>query len=355
MFKKIFLTVLVVNFSLSVIGGNMKLLSFCTASYSSKSPLINGKLDDSCWKKAQEYNTYYVFNKLDPEPGKLKTSLRILWNEKGIFLGIINYDKNIDKIRKKYTSHDAPGLWRDDCAELYFDPFANSIGFTKITLNPLGSIADMRRIDAAITLADWNACGLEVKTSQNVDSWIIEIFIPWSDLGKAPRAGTVWKFCHLRFAWGTGRFIGITSSLGGSYTSPDNFGFLYFLDDKRANIKTIANALKKKATPPWCISQKDSLWMYENDKLVCKKIQQIFNAKQEEMKSIVLEIKKLLKSSNDSTVKKEFKKTLILFNKYKKINLPTILDLKKQDVLNDTFNELYWKLKLANMINKKQK
>lgn len=343
---------LAVSMGLSVSGKNMKLLSFYTASYSSKPPLIDGKLDDLCWEKAQEYNSYYVYWKPNPDLGKLKTSLRMLWNKKGLFIGIINYDKNIDKIRAKYTTRDSSAMWKDDCAELYFDPYADSVGFTKFTVNSLASIADMRQIDAAVKLVNWSASGLEVKTSKNADSWLIEMFVPWSDLGKTPHIGTVWKFCHVRYAWSTGKFIGVTSAPGGNYNNIEGFGFLYFTINKQPNIKTIGNVLKEKATPPWCLALGDILLMYENNNLICEKFQQIFKNKQQIAAIKIKQIKKLLESSNDSVAKKEFNKAFILFNKYKTPKFLTFSELRKRNELNNKLDKIYWKIKLANMINK---
>jgi hypothetical protein len=352
MLKNIFILILLINFGLSVLGDNMKLLSFYTVNYSDKLPLINGKIDDLCWEKAQEYNTYYVYFKTNPEPGKLKTSLRMLWNEKGIFIGIINYDKNIDKIRAKYTTRDSAAMWNDDCAELYFDPYADSVGFTKFTVNALATVADIRQIDAAVKLSNWSASGLEVKTSKNKDSWIIEMFVPWSDLSKVPHAGSVWKFCHVRYAWGTGKFVGVTSSPGGNYNNIGDFGFLYFAGNKQPDMKAIGTILEVRATPPWCLLLGDDLLIYDNNKLVCEKKQQVFETKRQVAANRISQIKELLKNSSDSTVKEEFNEALILFNKYATVQSLTFSDIRKQNDLNSKLNNICWKLKLADMINK---
>jgi len=352
MSKKLLFTALVVCLSLSAIGNNMKLLSFYTANYSKESPSINGKINDSCWEKAHIYSTYYVYFKPNPGPGKLKTSLRMLWNERGLFIAIVNYEKNIDKIRAKYTTRDSASMWTDDCAELYFDPYADSVGFTKFTVNALANIADMRQIDAAVKLTNWSASGLEVKTSKNADSWVIEMFVPWSDLGKAPHSGTVWKFCHVRYAWSTGKFVGVTSSPGGNYNNTSNFGFLYFAGDKQPDIKTTGDILKGKAAPPWCLSLGDNLLIYDDNKLVCEKFQKIFNDKRQTAATRISQIKKLLKNSSSPAIKKEFDKILILFNKYKTIKSLTFSDIRKQNVINSKLDKIYWELKLANMINK---
>ena len=352
MFKKILFVTLVTSNVLSAIGGDIKLLSFYVANYSSSDPLVDGKINDLCWGKAHVYNNYYVYFKPNPGPGKLKTSLRMLWNQKGLFISIVNYDKNIDSIRARYTTRDNVSMWNDDCAELYFDPYADSVGFTKFTVNALANVADMRQIDAAVTLLNWSAVGLEVKTSRNKDSWIIEMFVPWEDLGKTPLSGSVWKFCHVRYAWSTGKFVGVTSSPGGNYNNIGNFGFLYFASDKQPDIKTIGNILKAKAAQPWCLSLGDKLLIYDDNKLISEKIEHIFKRKCQIASTRISEIRTLLKTCNSPPIKEEFDKTFILFNKYKAIKSFTFSDIQKQNLVNNKFDHIFWELKLANMINK---
>lgn len=334
----------------SLQGGEMKLLSFYTANHSTQSPKITGTLDDPCWKKAQVYNSYYVYWKPNPGPGKLKTSLRMLWNEKGLFIGITNYDKNMDKIRKVHTTRDSSKLWTDDCAELYFDPRANSVGFTKITVNALGTIADMRQIDAAVKLPSWSASGLEVKTSQNANAWVIEMFVPWSDLGKPAHAGTLWKFCHVRYAWSSGKFVGVTSSPGGNYNNTGNFGFLYFAKGESPNTNTIGKILREKATPPWCLSLGDSLLMYDNNKMSCETLQDIFKAKQKFAVKRIAEIKDILKTTKDSGLKKKFDKALSSFDTLKTVKSPTFSDIRRLNELNGEIDELFWNCKIMRLM-----
>ncbi len=158
--------------------GNMKILSLYTVNYSPDTPVINGKLNDGCWGKAEVSSTYYVYNRMLPKPGQLNSELKMLWNERGLYLGITNYERNMSAVRAKYTARDDINLWRDDCGEIYFDPAGNGVGFTKFIINAIGTIADQRRIDAAVTLTDWSAAGVQVATSQDADAWYIEAFSP---------------------------------------------------------------------------------------------------------------------------------------------------------------------------------
>ncbi|MHB9139750.1 MAG: sugar-binding protein [Victivallaceae bacterium] len=255
----------------------MRTLSFCTAVYTGETPVINGKLDDQCWKRAEVYSSYYEYFKPNPGQGGLKTELRMLWNEQGIFLGITNYDAKVSQMKATHTTRDASDLWEDDCVELFFDPQAEGIGFTKFVINSLGTISDMRQIDAAVTLDDWNASGLEVATSMRSDAWIIEMFVPWSDLGQLPTTGSIWKFCNVRYAWSNGTFIGVTSSPGGNYSNTGGFGFLYFSDGKPLDSEQTARLLAGKASPPWCLVSGDILQTHDGKEIKRETILAVIN------------------------------------------------------------------------------
>ncbi|MFZ4777760.1 MAG: sugar-binding protein, partial [Terrimicrobiaceae bacterium] len=152
-------------------------------------PVIDGKLDEACWKAAETCNTYYKYLAQTPIKGDPETAFKMVYDSKGIYLGIINYEKFMDKIKAKAIARDDGNLWYDDCAEIYFDPYASSIGFTKFAVNSLGTQWDMRRIDTAIELASWSGNNWSAATSKTADAWTIEIFIPWSDLGREAREG----------------------------------------------------------------------------------------------------------------------------------------------------------------------
>jgi Carbohydrate family 9 binding domain-like len=340
MSKKLFFTALAACLGLSVTGGNMKLLSFYTANYTSKAPSINGKLDDACWEKAQVYNTYYVYFKPNPIPGKLKTEFRMLYDSKGIYLAIVNYEKNLDKVRKKYTVRDASKLWTDDCAEIYFDPYCDGVGFTKFVVNAGGIIGDMRRIDAAVSLPDWNGSAWNAAVDERKNAWVIEAFFPWRDLGGRVETGSLWKFCHVRYAWSTGKFIGVSSSPGGCYNNPENFGFIYFAGTKPVGSVRIGKLLAKKATPPWCLQQGDSLLVCDSgNKVKLKKLSELIKSASSECEKLIEELKKL----NPDVIKSA--KTGIL--KQQKTSFANYRALEK---LKSQLLELHWKLKLNKLI-----
>ena len=62
-------------------------------------PVIDGKLDEPCWKAAETCDTYYKYLAQTPIKGDPETAFKMVYDSKGIYLGIINYEKFMDKIK----------------------------------------------------------------------------------------------------------------------------------------------------------------------------------------------------------------------------------------------------------------
>jgi hypothetical protein len=232
----------------------IRTLSFYVVRPTVSAPVLDGRLDDEAWQNVPVHNAYYEYAKPDPGPGKLKTSFMMTYDERGLYVGIVNYEEQMDKIRQNVHAQDDPRLWTDDCAELYFDPEATATGFTKFTVNSLGVKADMRKLDMAVFLDDWSGSGWQVNTSLNEKDWKIEAFFPWEDLNRKPAVGELWMFVHTRYGWVNG-FVGVSSSSGGGYLAPDRFGYLYFAGkDEVLNSQHIAEILTSHTYAPWLLA-----------------------------------------------------------------------------------------------------
>ena len=246
------LTLMLAGLTLFSSGGiaQMKEISFYEVRKADPAPLIDGKLDDPAWEKAARHKTYYEYFKSNPKVSPLKTEFRMLYGEKGLYLALINSGDSA-LLKKSIVADDDPELWRDDCAELYFDNEANGIGFRKFVVNPLAAKMDMRRQDASVYLEDWSGSGWIAKTSVNSDNWVVEAFFPWADLGACASAGEIWMFCHCRFAWPNDKFAGASSAAGGNYQATHNFGYIYFSDGSDLTKDAIGRILTGKVPPPW--------------------------------------------------------------------------------------------------------
>lgn len=214
-------------------------------------PTIDGRLDEPAWAQASIANIYYEYFKPNPSLGELNTDLRMVYDAHGLYIGIINHEPNPDLLRITKSTRDAPRLWQDDCAELYFDPRSTGVAFRKFTVNAHATRSDSRRTDVGVTDENWSGYGWRAATTIGSDRWIVEIFVPWSDLGATAHPGDVWRFNHTRYAWTTGKFRGVTWAAGANYNAIDRFGYLCFVGDQNAGLGLIARQLSDRVDPPW--------------------------------------------------------------------------------------------------------
>lgn len=213
---------------------------------------IDGRLDEAAWAQAPVHSAYYQYFVPNPPPGKLKTEHRLLYDERGLYLAITNFDAQPEKLRRHVTDRDNSRLWTDDCAEIYIDSYGNGIGYRRFVVNALGTVGDMMRLDGAVTLDEWSGDGWFARVGIESDRWIIEAFFPWADLGKKPEAGDIWMFCHVRYAYTSGSFLGVTSSAGGNYSNTGDFGYLSFQSaGEQVSAASVGAILRERIAPPW--------------------------------------------------------------------------------------------------------
>ena len=213
---------------------------------------IDGRMSDPLWARAAAHTNYYVYFKASPGPSPLRTEFRMLYDARGVYLGIRNFDGNMAGIRRRITDHGNIDVWTDDCAELYFGGSGHGGGFRCFKSNALGATHEMNRLDTAVVVGEWRGTGWFVKTSIQDDHWIIEGFFPWEDIGRVHEPGEMLRFCHTRYAYSSGKFVGATSSPGGNYESTHNFGYGYLArEGQTIQPKQIAGILAASADPPW--------------------------------------------------------------------------------------------------------
>ena len=218
-------------------------------------PVLDGRLDDPAWKDAPVHTRFYVYLKPKPALSPVRSEMRLLYDDKALWIGLTHFEDRVDKLRAVATVRDTVS-WDEDMDEIYIDPFGTAVGFTKLHVNSIGTIGDLRRVDSAVLLGEWNGDGWAAKTSVGKDRWCVEVRVPYSDLQQPPvPGGPLWRFCVTRYQFTSGRFVGTVSSPGGGFSNPGGFGYLYFLKPGvKPDVEVMTAALRGKVAPPWCVS-----------------------------------------------------------------------------------------------------
>ena len=331
---------------LTMLSAGVREISFYCPAPAKTPPVIDGKLDDPCWREAAEYTASYEYFKSNPGPGKLRNSFRIVYDRRGLYLAIIHYEPNVKMIRKSITNRDNPDLWTDDCAEIYIDPQGQGIGFCKFTVNALGTVADELRLDGNVTRHDWDAVGAVVQTRIESDRWTIEGFFPWEDLGARAKPGDIWRFCHVRYAWPKGKFVGTSSSPGGNYAATGNFGYLCFSDGSGVDTDRISKLLLEKAAPPWCIRLGDDLISNIGDGLRKCPLREAVRQQKDQLSRCFFKLKNVPPKyrKEKSLLQEEYRKTAAEQES-------SMQQYRSLDSLLERVRRFQWKVKLENEYN----
>ncbi len=164
-------------------------------------------------------------------------------------------------------------------------------------------------------------------------------------MGKIAEPGDLWRFCHVRYAWSSGKFVGATSSVGGSYTKPENFGFIYFAQDTQPGIEDISAVLKAKANPPWNLPINDGLLSYNGSETSFKKLAAIYSDHYAAAQKL---LKQPVFGANQGNPKvKQLKQR---FTELKAVGGQDFSRLRKLIKFSGELDELYWKLKLKDLV-----
>lgn len=155
-----------------------------------EAPKIDGVLDDIAWQNTPIANNFVERqpNNGRPIPDSLRTEVKIIYDDLGIYFGATMYDPEPDKILKELTERDVIG--NDD----FFFILLNGYNDRQQSLQFIVTAAGVQ-YDAKMTLngedASWNAVWYS-NIKINEDNWTAEIFIPYSELRFPAKDVQVW-------------------------------------------------------------------------------------------------------------------------------------------------------------------
>lgn len=209
-------------------------------------PVLDGTLDDTCWKTAAEASKFsipmeaardiaiaqaFVVSDIATE-AKEKTKVMLCYDDNFIYLAFQCYESKMDKILMTHTIHDSE-VWNDDDIEVFIDPHCNGKYFQFIT-NATGTKAESYKLNTG-----WNG-NWEVKTGKGKDFWTAEMAIPFKSLGlqAALTPGTVWKINLVRTEY-PHQEKSSWSVVQNNFHEPLSFGNLYFSQKPSCSIESI--------------------------------------------------------------------------------------------------------------------
>ncbi|MCK5801944.1 MAG: family 20 glycosylhydrolase, partial [Lentisphaeria bacterium] len=190
-------------------------------------PTLDGDLDDSAWRGAAKLEGFVRYG--SGEFAKDSTIAFVTYDSRALYIAARLTSSAMDKLRSDETARDAD-VWRDDCLEIFVDSGHTHREWRQFVTNSVGARFDARMPGGKEGRGkDWNAAGWEVKGAKGADAWTVEMKLPFSDLGGAPKPGDVWGFNVCREAPSTGE-LSMWNDTGGRFTRVSHLADLVFVE-----------------------------------------------------------------------------------------------------------------------------
>ena len=165
-------------------------------------PVVDGKLDDECWKTAQVVTFVMATT---GEPATKDTKARMCWDDEHLYIA---YECADTDIRGTMTKHDE-WIFQQEVVEAFINPSRDLRHYFEINLSPRNVTFDAR-IDNPDGIGgnsnieyDWTCVGLKsavvvdgtIEDSSDVDrGWTCEAAIPFTALDRTtPKPGERWR------------------------------------------------------------------------------------------------------------------------------------------------------------------
>jgi len=165
---------------------------------SDKSPVIDGRLDDECWGKADKVSD---FTQTEPTMGGKPsdpTNVHILFDNERLYVGFRCFKENPDNILGSEMKRDGH-FFQDDYVEVCLDTYHDNRNCYSFSINCLGTKVDKcianegsmrggRRDDSSRA---WD-CNWDAAAKKDDEGWTAEIAIPFSELRFSRKGDGVW-------------------------------------------------------------------------------------------------------------------------------------------------------------------
>lgn len=146
---------------------------------------LDGILDEDIWQKAPKIDTLYTDK--TGTPAAEKTIVRILYDDKNIYVGIWGEEPNPEGLAA-HAYGEIPLVFADDDFELYFDTNRDLDTFHRLMVNPAETVL-CSNPDGLFTFE------FDVATHIGEDYWSAEFQIPYAELDTSPpQPGDEWGF-----------------------------------------------------------------------------------------------------------------------------------------------------------------
>ncbi|HSP40315.1 MAG TPA: DUF5916 domain-containing protein [Gillisia sp.] len=153
-------------------------------------PTIDGILDDQVWANAPIATNFVERqpNNGKPVPDSLRTEVKIVYDDLGIYFGATMYDSNPEEIRRELTERDEIGA--DDFFFILLNGYNDRQQSMQFAVTAAGVQYDAKMTNMNEE-SSWNAVWYSAVKITDF-GWVAEVFIPYSELRFPKKDIQVW-------------------------------------------------------------------------------------------------------------------------------------------------------------------
>ena len=164
------------------------LRTYTTIRLSTAKPVIDGKLDDDCWKTGEWGGDFTQWIPKEGAKPSQETQFKILYDDKNLYVAIRAFDKEPKKISRKGGRRD---LLIGEQAGVNFDSYHDHRTGFEFSVTAAGQKVDLILTNPMEADFNWNAVWY-VKTGLEDSAWVAEYEIPLSQLRYSKDKEQVW-------------------------------------------------------------------------------------------------------------------------------------------------------------------
>ena len=152
---------------------------------------VDGVLDEPVWETAPKIGDLTQRIPQTGQPPTERTEVTLLYDTNNLYIGIMCYDSEPDRVIGSVMDRDA-ALRSDDRIEIVLDTFHDQRNAFYFATNPAGALVDGLVFANGQSDNNWDAIWT-VRTRRTEQGWSAEFEIPFKSLG-FPSERTVWGF-----------------------------------------------------------------------------------------------------------------------------------------------------------------
>ena len=156
---------------------------------------IDGKLDETAWQNAPAYENFV--NTETKAPAPVRNSVKVLFDDKAIYLGIRCEEPSVDEMKLPPRPRDG-GLYQQDCVEVMLDPAHTQEIYWHFIVGAQDTLYDAYR-DQGVGVVEvaWNGTWT-ARSYIGKDFWSCEIKIPFFNFARQHSLAGDWGINVIR-------------------------------------------------------------------------------------------------------------------------------------------------------------